>query len=284
MSTSPVRIDRLQAGLVAWVQSVHPGTTVVWAQSGFPRDTDTGLVFTLRVLAPPSEDPIGGGSRSTRLMPTRVTVQIEGATVGESVKLSVSGRSWEYEIEAGDDVEAVRDGLLAAIEAPTMVSAAFTAVGSDSIQIDATAVGDLHSVWSRGSADGLIDHTVDATTLCEVASADVRTYVEVQAWSYQLAPRLGAPAALSRLMQTRRLTTAVSTLGAYGLAVVGGPPAPIDLSALSGPAWQSRASISFYVSQLALYAEPVESIERVRGTLDLRDAVPDTTVSLDTGP
>lgn len=281
MTTYPVRIDRLQAGIIAWIEAALPDASVFWAPSEFPRDAAAPLVVTAKMLAPPSAAPLGGASASVWTLPTSATIRVLGATEGEGVGLRVSGRRWEHTIGAAETVTTVRDALLDEIGDEPMVSADFTASGTDRIVITGDAIGDLYHVGVMQSAAGLIERETQTTEVAQVELGEVRSYVEIEARSREREPWLGATAALSRLMNTTRLQTARAALDAFGVSFVGSPPAPTELDALSGPAWSSRAQVSIYFGQIALAAASVSLIERVRGSL----SVPGTAaITIDTDP
>lgn len=281
MSTHPVRLDRLQAGIVAWLSAAIPSASVVWAPTGFPRAAEGPLVVTARLLAPPSASPLGGASTPVRMLPTSATVRVLAATAGAGVILRVSGRRWEILVPALATVESVRDALLDAVGEDPMVSATFVAGGTSRIVITPTTLGDLYGVSITSDVEGMAEVEAMPTTLAEVQLSDVRAYVEIQAWSQDATPRGGAAAALSRLETTRKLQATREVLDVYGLSIIGGVPAPVELDALSGPAWTSRASVSLYIGQIAIAAAAIVPVERVRGTLHVP---PVAAVDIDSEP
>lgn len=284
MTTAPVRLDRLQAGIIAWLDSVFPSpATVLWSPTVTPRASAGGLVVTAKLLAPPSASPLGGASRTTRLVPTTTTVRVLAVSPGADVALRASGLRWE--VPCGVDVEATRDALLAAVEASsTITSFGAVASGTDRIVLTPTAIGDLYNVSARGSAAGLIEIESQTTTLAQCTMVDVRSYVQIEAWSTSRSPHTGAAAALTRLLVPSRLHDAQEILGAYGVSMIGAPPAPTELDELSGPDWTSRAQVSMYFGQVALAAAAILPIERARGTINVPGASPDAVVTIDTEP
>lgn len=287
MTTVPVRLDRMQAGIVAWLAAVHPGARVLWAPSEWPRAADgTDLVLTARLLSGPDSTPVGGAARPVWELPlTAVARILPGAAgaAGSDVMLRASGRAFEYAIDALDDVEAVRDGLIAATAAGPgpLVSATFEPVDDDEILISALDVGDLYDLGVSAAATGLIELEVLTTETAAVQVADVSALVELQAWTGSRYPRGGAASALSRLIATLLLPTAQAELDRYGLAVtIVDRIVPID--GLAGPQWESRAVLSVRVGMLSVAAEAPLTIARVRGTLIAR-ADPEIEVPIDTG-
>jgi hypothetical protein len=274
VTTRAVHIERLQAGLVALIREIVPAATVVWAPSEFPRGAAADLIVACRLLAGPDDDPMGGAAAVPCVLPLTATLTINAATVGESIALHASGRRFEYVIQALDDVEVVRDGLLAAIAAApgSLVDATFAASSTNVITIAALELGDLYQLRVRQSTPGLATLTTLTTGAGLAQSVDVRAWVELQAFSTNRAPRAGAPAALAQILGRRNLPIATAIMERYGLAWTGAPGRVVSLDALSGPAWQSRSAVTLYVSQVGLTVEPVGAITRARATLQARGA------------
>ncbi len=283
MSTRTVHIARMQAGLIELCRTLVPDATVVWAPSELPRAAAAETIIACRLLAGPDDDPMGGASATPVELPLAATLTITDAIEDESVALRASGRRWEYTIEAGDTVGDVRDGLLAEIAAAPgpLVDATFVASGAASIAIEAAALGDLYKIAVRQSAE-IATLVVTETGRGLAQSVDVRSWIEIQAATTSRAPRSGASAALAQILGRRQLPTATGILERYGLAITGAPGRIVGLDALSGPAWQSRAAVTLYVSQVGLAVEPVGAITRARATLSARGVNPDPiTISLD---
>lgn len=284
MSTRAVHLERLQAGLVALIREIVPAATVVWAPSEFPRGAAADLIIACRLLAGPDDDPMGGAAAAPCTLPLTATLSILAATVGESVALHASGRRFEYVAEAGDDESDVRDGLLAAINASpgSLVDATFAASGAEDIAIAAIELGDLYQLRVRQSTPGLASLVTLTTGAGLAQSVDVRSWVELQAFSTNRAPRAGAPAALAQILGRRNLPVSMALMEQFGLAWTGAPGRVVSLDALSGPAWQSRSAVTLYVSQVGLTVEPVGAITRARATLQARGATAaPITISLD---
>lgn len=277
MTTLPVRLDRLQAGIIAWVESVIPSVTTLWAPSEYPREAADDVVVAAKLLLGPDGEPGGSLSRSYALLPTAATLRVlpaAAAATGESVGLRVSGRRFEFTIPPAATTAIVRDGLLAAIGTTesSMVSATWSAVGTDTISITQLELGDLYQLELLSSLPGLAEVVITGSAIGRVSTGDVSSLVELQAYGRSRYLRSGAGAALQRLRGTVRLPTPLSVLDAFGLAIVGGPGPVVPLDDLAGPTWQSRAAWRVSVAQLSLAAEPLGGVSGVRASLDLRGA------------
>lgn len=304
MSSVPVRLDRLQVGLVAWVRACVPTATVCWSKTGMPNEAGSAQQITLRMLTGPDDEELGGSSCSRAVLPLSAIWRVLPAALdaeGASVALAASGLRWETTIGADPTLESIRDAMLAAItagevEGESLISATFTAIDLDpddeeddidggEILIEAITLGDLYKVAALSTDPGLVELEVVTQQAGSVTTTDVRTLVEVQAWTRDVTPRGGASSVLSPIKMRGKAPAAKDVLDRFGLALTGGGPERIiNLDALSGPRWASRAAFSLYVSQIAIHAEPQGAIERVRGTLVGTRGATAVSVSIDTEP
>lgn len=272
MTTTPLRLDRLQEGFITLAETALPGVSVLWDHSEYPRTQAEDQVLTTSLLDGPDNAPTGGSWRQLRMLPLEQTVRILPAAVGqtgESVKLWACGLWWEYQIQVGDTLANIRDGLIAAIDALPLFDAEYTAVDDDEILLEAD-LGDLFGVEVTGSVPGLIETTVDVEQLAQVHFMPLMSSLRVQAYSMDRYPRSGAAAMLTRL-RTFLLTDAAEEIKSrYGLSQVGFNPAAVNLNALAGSKWRSRSAMTVEASQLAVFAQPAKIIEQIRGTLKTR--------------
>lgn len=266
MTTFPVRLDRLEVGLGTLVATLLPDATVVWAPSEFPRESANGLLVALRPIAGPS--PRNGGAPSVQAwtLPLTLTLTITDATEGAVVFLRMSGRRFEYTVQAAETVETVRDAVLALIVDPavSLVSASATAVSTDQIAIAADELGDLYNVDVSGPAT--IDVDTEQVATCQID--EVAHAVEVQIFAADRKQRSGAAHAMSRLLSAINLPSARDILNAYGLSVNAGPVVAADDRI--GPVWQSRRITTMQVWQISLAAEPAGLITSVVLGFELR--------------
>lgn len=288
MSTHPIRFDRLQAGIVAWLQAAHPSARVLWHPSEWPRaQAGLDLALTAKIIAGPDSTPLGGESSAAATLPLTAVARVLPAAagaVGEDVVLFASGRRFEYAIAAGDaTVENVRDGWLESLgvggDPGPMVSASFVAQDTDEILITATTLGDLHGLAVLGSIAGLVELEVLTTAVAQVQVEDVQAVIRIEAWATSRYPRGGALAALANLLGRRTLSASTTVLDAHGLSL--DPGRVISLDGMTGPQWDSRATVDLDVGMLSIAAEAPLVIERVRGTLIARGD-PEILVALDT--
>lgn len=269
MSTDPVRLDRLQAGLFAAVSAVLPSATVVWGPSALPRESATGTLVQLQLIAGPT--PTGAPSIQTWMLPMSVRLTVGAVTPGDVLSFAVSGRRWQYAVAGGDTTEDARDGLLAAIGDPVreaMVSATFAADSTDRIQVDALAIGDLYNLRVAGPVTATV--LVEQLAMCQLDEAD--SVIQVQVASTTRDVRTGAHATLARLRHALGLPSSRDALAAMGVSLrIGGAPV-IPLDGLSGPVWQSRAATELHARQPVLAAETAGPlIQTVALSLEIHD-------------
>jgi hypothetical protein len=264
VTTAAVRYDRMLRGLAEYVEALTPAaTTVVWS-GDYPRESATPRFVTLNKIAGPRSAGAGGRSRFAAVLPMTATLTVTAATEGESATLVVSGRRFSYQAESGDDVEAVRDGLLAAIGSSPLVSATFVAAGTDEITITALSLGDVYDL----SASGLAEVAVDTEQACKVQLDEVLTVVDLQAFAIAGDPIDGADSLVANMVGAHELDAAQRILDAYGLGVHFGDP--VNLDSLAGPRWESRVSVPVTVSQISLSAAATDQVREVRVTTTVR--------------
>lgn len=274
MTTAPVRLDRLQRGIVAWISAALPDATVVWSSSEYPRPDAGPLLVSVELIAGPDDAPLGGASSTPAELPLEATYTLAsvGSGAGSSVGLDVSGRSFEYTIQSGDDVTDARDGLLARIGTDPMVSATFTPASTAAIGIEALELGDLYGLAVRQSEPGMASIAVVSSQLCRVSSSDVVSQLRIEAFGTSRYPRTGAHSALARLRAAARLGGAREILDAHGLSLVGPAARVVPLNRLAGPGWESRSAWTVQIAQISLAAEAVGRITSIRGSIEYRGA------------
>ncbi len=256
MTTNPVRLDRLEAGITAYLDLVLPDAVNVWSPAKrVPSPSDGDLHARASLVTGPTVRS-GDVNESTfpLPLPSEAVLSVpSGIDVGNSLIAEVSGRRFVYDVQAGDDAEAARDGLLALMN-PAYIDAEFVATGTDQITITPTALGDLYNVDAHGSL------TVSTTdTLCAVQFDQNDCGVEIMIHSLNRYPSTGAAAAMARVLGRLRLPASRRIFESFGLTVY--PGAPVDLTSLSGPEWLSKNAATLTVSMVSVAAEAVPTIQ-----------------------
>lgn len=232
MSTYPIRLDRVQAGLVASVAAALPSAVAAWEGEWTPDGTAGDLFALLRVTSGFDASPRGGESRPTRTLPLAATL-----TIDAPMRVWISGMWWEA-TDAAD--------LLEQLDAVPLLSATYEAAG-DVVTFEATAPGDLYGL---GPAAAWV---VDTSTVAEVLVESISGACSIDLYSRARGLRSGAMADLQRWRSQVGTTPGRELLDRYGLAIAD-PIRILPLDALAGPRWDSRARASFNVTTLAVDA------------------------------
>lgn len=272
MTTTPVPLHRLQAGVKAWIGSKLTNATVLWANEEFPRQASAPLVVTAQLLSGLTSAPEGGVSWRPATVPMQVTFTISNASEGEGVLLGFSGLVFDYTATAGQDSEDVRDALLAAIQASPLHAVTATAVSTDQLRLVAASAGDLYNVSSASSGDAEVTISTDTTQSVHVQTAEITAQIQLQARSTSKHLRFGAMAALAELMASSRTLSAQSVLDSHGISLQGPTGQAIDLTSMSGPNFETRAAINLAFSIHTIYAEAVGPIVTTTVTEEYRYA------------
>jgi len=282
MTTRSIRLDRMQAGLVAWVSAVLPSATVAWGRTKLPREVAGQRLATFRVVSGPRS--AGQGSASVR--PWRV---IEAASVtitddiveGASAGIIASGIKVEHTASAGESRGDVRDALLALLQASD-IDATFTAADNGvSILITPTSPGDVTGLIALGSATtaflpyygSLVGSPYGgqsgATLTDRKVQIDEATYrIELQISDKRPEPMNGAGAAMAELFASTDLPPMQNVRDQYGLRVDMGTP--INLDRLSGPDWESREVVDLNVTLMSISAAQATRMVQVFANIDAR--------------
>lgn len=273
---------------MTWVESVLPAATVAWGRTRLPREAAASTLASFNVVTGPASAGEGGASVRAWTLPTAATITVPAVSAGDYLTLRASGTSVTHQVTAGQDTEAARDSLLAALQAST-INATFAARGTDQITLVCTP-GDVYNLRGAGIGvqvttdtaplygSGLIGtaliggstHTpASAPYLVQVDEAAYR--VELQISSKSPYPMDGAAASMAELFASTDLPTVRDIRETFGLRVDMGTP--INLDRLSGPAWESREVVDLNVTLVSLAAEQADRMVAVALSLETRNDV-----------
>jgi hypothetical protein len=261
VATRSIRLDRMQAGLRAWVTAILPSATVAWGRTQLPRDAAAPRLVSLRSIAGPRSAGAGGPSVRSWTLLTSGTFTVPVVEPGDVLTVTASGARASYTVLLDDTTEDARDGLLLALQASS-ISGTFLAAGTT--QIAATcAPGD----WYELTTSGL---TFAGSGGAYQVQLDEVTYrVELQIADTRPAPMDGAAAGMAELLASIRLPTARAVFQAFGLTVR--PGTPINLDRLSGPGWESREVVDLEVTLLSLKAEQAHRMVQVLADIEIQN-------------
>ena len=263
-----VRLDRLQQGLFEALGNV--AADVVWSYGQIPREQISSDLLALTLTAGPSL----GFRRSRRgrvLQPaSSVVVRVTAATVGVRNVLRLNGFDYFRDTVALDTPTIIRDAMLADVVAgePLIVAAPD---GADGITLTAPTLGDmrtLHLFGELANDPAVFPPPPDDTVL--VTEGTAVHLVTVQAYSKQAEPVDGAWALCDAALDVVQSEAGVELLGRYGLALWEKGPV-INLSAIAGANWETRAAFDLTLAARTVSVEPIQTIETVNYSVDVDD-------------
>lgn len=265
---APIRLDRLQLALVNVLGSAGGLTSyqVAWSYGqGVFTDAFPASFVNLKLSGPPSfRAPPGRGASIYPI--ASVAWVVNSATDGALVGLYINGLPFRVSVGPLDTVTTVRDALVAAINADA--SGEYTAsagLGAGEWTLTASSLG---SVWSLRKFGDMTATPTASANQALVTQGTASADVTIECFSKSRAPRDGAVSMASILQAVLLLPEVGLTLRDYGLGFAGLGPV-IDLSAIAGGKWESRAAFDATFNLLFSVSRPVDSI----GTVDLTAAM-----------
>lgn len=265
---SPLPIGRIQAVVGRLVQSFLPaGAVVVWSHQQRPRDLEADIVGRLRVLTGP--EIVGVDSSRTLRTPEDVTITIASVPAGGRVFLEVNDVEAFADAEVGDDVEALRDRWITAIEAiGEDAGVEATASGTDAIELAPTIPGGIFRL--RTAPAGVVTVAVGPLSAFEYVEGPRRMTLELQLMvrrgSAPQSPRNGATDLAARVQAGLAFSSTIEALDAVGVGIEK-PSTPVDLTTISGGETESRCAMDLVVVAQSVAWEAAPMIEVVGATI-----------------
>jgi hypothetical protein len=245
MTTTPVRYDRLQAGLVAAVRAaIGAGPSIVWAKTGLQRGTAPADLVLLEAI----DEPSSGDTFVTAELPMLATVTMTAAGWL---------RTCGIQIEAAD-----RDAMVEAVTA-ALPDVTVEAVDADDLTLEAADVGDLYGL----AVSDDLDLAIDETAIASVSIDRVTIRVAVDFYTRATAPRLSSRRLARRWVAWLGAPAALALLAAHDLAV--SVVSVNQLDGLAGPEHESRTRVAVDVSLPSIWAELVDTVETAAATLEI---------------
>lgn len=255
-----VILDRVKFGSMALI-GLSTSALAAWAPIELPRRPASGQdVITARLVRGPE---IRGTRTYFQEEPTTVRWAIAAPTADSRVGISLASARFFADTGAAPTVTTVRDALLAVFTVDQLrLIPGVTAVadGADAILFTATggALGRLFCPVAFGpGATAPATVVVDA----EVTTGNARGMLEFQA--YAAGPGVDAQSLLAELISGLDSHDIAEMRHNIGLAFQGPAGDVIDLTALAGPKWESRASVRLPVSFRSYRAIAVDTIDTI---------------------
>ena len=263
-----IRLDRVQRALVAALRYTTEADAVLWAPAQYPRRALGSKVVTAKMVRGPL---IQHASKYYQDEPTRLTWSISSAVDNDRVGLAATGARWTHDVVPGQSISEVRDALLSQFTSEVLPGVEVSSSGSGSIRFNASGVPGL--LWRPAAIGSNVTVTEDATLGSEVTTAPGLCTIEIQ--TYAAGRAVESMSLLSKFMGALGSTNLVSIFDALGVSVLGPAGEPIDLTAVAGAEWESRAMARLTTSIRSYYAAAIDTIETVAITAntDLAGAV-----------
>lgn len=253
-------IPRLRYALQRLILAAHPsGVTAVRADATYPRSPSTGGdLVTYRIVRGPSRTQ---SQRVDRDLPTSILLTFDASPAANArVGVRLSGTARYADLGAAPTATDARDALGAVLRAAVVGPAllpdvTITDVGADSLRL----TGVVGSLWDPSVIGSGMTLTTETTAYVQCLTGRAVATVELDAYS--------ATDARGLLMEIESALRglAVDAIEDETGAIFARHPVGeiVNLDALAGPEWESRAVVRIAVSLRTLRAEALEHIETV---------------------
>lgn len=166
---NPIRLDLAQRTLRNIFVGALAGTvapaSVVWANQGQPRPSRPCLIMT-----PLSGPEVVGTLREEQRVRDEVTlstVVVATVVLSQRYRIRINGVPADYTAGVGDDEDAIRDGLVVAVNASGERVTAAASVDLGKLEISPVAVGDILAVAVTPAPDITGTVAIGATTVTD---------------------------------------------------------------------------------------------------------------------
>ncbi len=236
-----------------------PDVGVFWSFGSPTGEQIKKDTILLKVSSGPYTTNQGRVRPSTFIPPTSLTLTVESATDGKRYWINLNGYYYVYDAVALDTVDSIRLALVNLIESDpyngitatatlnpgelTLTPDSFGGIWYCSTNLAATdvALSDTAALWTRGES---------------------ALVVNVQAYSKKLALWEGALALLNKVQDVVQRQSTVAAFYQQGVSFTS-RGVVTDITALSGPNWESRATLDLGITMLDIDVEPTDVIESV---------------------
>lgn len=278
----PIRLDRLQKVLFDVLTDALAPIQVAWAYSEESWETvpDEGLVSLTMIGGP--QPFIRSGKRGTILNAvSTITITVDSVEVGKRYLIRLNGFDYFTDAVGGDTLTTIRDRLRDAINGDPLETATASDSGADAVTLTADSLGGMRSLSLSGALSAGAP-VLDGDSVLVTEGAQ-NMLINVQAFSKQREPRLGAWAIIQRCLAVVQSEDYVETLRRFGVGVWT-KGVVTDLSAIAGAHWESRASFDLSVAAKAVWVRPVDRIESVETTLNATNPTVQEIFTVDAPP
>ncbi len=278
----PIRLDRMQSALVDVLESglsgFSPPILVHWARTEPSHESLGATYVTLDMIAAPS--PINrAGARGTLLNPTSsIDITVDSAVTGQRYGIELNGYLYFTDGAGGDTEAIIRDRLVALIEADAVEPVTAAAAAGDALSLTADFDGAMRCLRLVGELSS--SNQVVSSDSVTVTEGDQLMLINVQVFSKETAPRLGAPIVMATVYSVLQSPDYIQDLVNSGVGVHS-KGVPTSIPAVEGGRWEGRQSMDVELSMVSGWVRPAGRIESavLTTTLQPGDITVETTVT-----
>ncbi len=262
---TPLRLDRVQQGLFEALADATD-VDVGWSYSEVPQESLTAGFVSLTMVGGP-----GPFIRKHRRGRTLQPIDDVTLTIGllEEERIGIVLNDFNYFVDTNPlmTINAVRLDLLNQINDANNIEPVTASNGGPAeLILTADFLGAIASLSIYGES-----LTAGTPTLNDdfvlVTEGTQTMLVNVQAYAKEREPRLGAWSIIQQCIAALQTEDLVELLRRFGVGIWD-HSSPIDLSAIAGGHWETRASFDLTLSARARWVRPVDVIETVTGTVN----------------
>lgn len=259
-----LRFELLMLTLTEVIQDVMPeGAHVLWTEQS-PERSETDFA-TMQLIAGPVETNRQGVKERGVCLPADATLTITSAAAGRYY-VRVNGVAYWYDATGADTVTTIRDGLANELQREFGTEPHVVALdtGADQIRLVPDEPGGLYDVAINGNISG----TSGALSAYKFSSVSKRFTVNIQTYSHETSPRLGASLHMQNILSALERSDVCRKFADRCIGIWS-KGTPVRASVLVGTtSWESRSSLDVDFALRSVTAQPVESIDSVSTTIE----------------
>lgn len=255
-----IRLDKLSKvfGDVL-IPNFGPDVGVFWsfgAPTGEQIKKDTIL---LKVSSGPFTTNQGRVRPSVFVPPTSLTLTVESANEGKRYWINLNGYYYVYDAVALNTVDSIRNALVSSVEADPYngITASATLNPGELVLTPDSFGGIWYCSTNLAATDVVLSETAALWTRGQSALV-----VNVQAYSKNMSLWGGALGLLNKVQDVVQRQSTVSAFYREGVSFTN-RGVVTDITALSGPNWESRATLDLGITMLDIDVEPTEIIDMI---------------------
>lgn len=262
---TPLRIDRIQQGLFDILVDAT-GVDVGWSYSEVPQESLTAGFVSLTMIGGPGPF-IRKHRRGRTLQPIDTVTLTIAAPIQERLGIVLNDFNYFLDVTPAFSIAAIIAALVAQINDVNNIEPVTASTGGPGeLVLTSDFLGAITSlgIFGAGLSAGTPTLNADFVLLIEGTQTML---VNVQAYAKEREPRLGAWAIIQQCLSALQTEDLVEQLRRFG-AGVWDHSLPVDLSAIAGAHWETRASFDVTIAGRARWVRPVDVIETVTGTVN----------------